>query len=233
MKNKQTEVFANLTKNDIIVALDEKILPNSLVFESLNPFPGYYHELPTDADSMYIYLVLDDQYPLEAILRATQNIEKKYDWNFDAGKAYITIGSTHLDAIRIHHLPTLDMIEKIQEAYIEHGIGFRMDKKLKGKLNAKTKIVKFLKLEELADGIFLNTEEDTFAYIEIPQYLDAERFTKVSMDVKYNWMGHEFDAARASFYHKGRLTEIVRIRSYKISTEYLIDIQNLYKKKIH
>jgi len=226
------EVFVNLTKNDTLVALDESILPGSLVFDSLNPFPGYYHELPTDVSSMYIYLVLGKQYPLEEILRATQNIEKKYEWNFDAGKAYITIGSTFLDAIRLRHLPKLDMVEKIQEAYVGQGITFQMNKKLQGRLEARTKIVKFLVLEELAPGIFHNAEDPTFAYIEIPKYLEPELFAQVSMDVKYNWEGHEFDAASASFYNNGKLFEAVRIRSDKMDVNYLKEIQKLFVAKI-
>lgn len=226
------EVFVNLTKNDTVVALDEKILPGSLVFDSLNPFPGYYHELPTDASSMYIYMVLDKQYPLEDILRATQIIEKEYDWNFDAGKAYISIGSTNLDAIRVRHLPALDMVEKIQEAYAKQGIQFLMTKRLKGKLEARVKIVKFLLLEELAEGVHLNIEDPTFAYVGIPKYLKPEAFTKVSMDVKYNWDGHEFDAASGSFYKDGNLFEVVRIRSNKMDAEYLAAIKKLYAEKI-
>jgi len=232
MGNKKTEVFVNLTKNDTLVALDDKILKGSLVFDSLNPFPGYYHELPTDASSMYIYMVLGKQYPLEEILRATQNIEKQYDWNFDAGKAYITIGSTSLDAIRLRHLPELDLVEKIQEAYLNQGITFLMNKKLSGKLEARTKIVKFLVLEELASGIYQNAEDSTFAYIYISRYLDAEEFIKVSMDVKYNWEGHEFDAASAAIYSNGKLYEAVRIRSDKMDVDYLSDIQKLYEQKM-
>ncbi len=227
------EVFVNLTKNDTILALDEKTLPGSLVFDSLNPFPGYYHELPTDADSVYLYLVLDKQYPLEEILRATQNIEKQYDWNFDAGKAYLTIGTTSLDAIRLRHLPTMDLVEKIQEAYVNQGVNFLMNKRLKGKLEARTKIVKFLHLEELASGIFLNADDKTFGYIVISRYLDADEFIKVSMDVKYNWEGHEFDAASGSFYKDGKLYEVVRIRSDKMDTEYLKSIQKLYETKMN
>lgn len=226
------EVFVNLTKNDIVVALDEKILPGSLVFDSQNPFPGYYHELPSDVSSMYIYMVLDKQYPLEEILRATQNIEKQYDWKFDAGKAYISIGSTNLNAIRVRHIPTLDLIEKIQEAYMKQGVNFLMNKNLKGKLEARVKIVKFLQLEELAKGVYQNIEDTTFAYIEIPKYLSNAAFSKVSMDVKYNWEGHEFDAASASFYKDGKLYEIVRIRSNKMDAEYLTNIKKLFAEKI-
>jgi len=232
MENKKTEVFLNLTKKDTIVALEENILPGSLVFESLNPFPGYYHELPTNISSMYLYLVLDTSYPLEEILRVTQIIEKRYDWNFDAGKAYMKIGSTALDAIRIRHLPSVDLVKEIQQAYSSHGINFLIKKTIQGKLEAQVKIVKFLKVEMLAEGVFLNIDDPTFAYLVIPEYLDTERFSKVSMDVKYNWDGHEFDAASASFYHEGWLYEAVRIFSDKMDLEYLEAIKNLYISKI-
>lgn len=230
--NKKMEVFVNLTKNDTVVAIDEKVLPGSLVFDSLNPFPGYYHETPTSPRPIYIYLVLANQYPLEEIIRATQNIEKEYQWNFDAGKGYMTIGSEFLNVIRLRHLPELDMVAKIQEAYLNQGIHFLMNKKLKGKLEAKVKIVKFLVLENIGEGIYINVDDTTFAYIEIPKYLHHEAFVKVSMDVKYNWEGHEFDAARASFYSSGKLYEVVRIRSDQMDLEYLSKIRKLYLDKI-
>lgn len=226
------EVFVNLTKKDVVVSVEEKILPESLVFESLNPFPGYYHNLPTDPGSLYIYLVLDKQYPLEEVLRATLAIEKKYDWDFDAGKAYMTIGSNFLNAIRIKHLPSLDLLLKIQEAYVDQGINFLMKKQLKGKLEANVKIVKFLELQKLADGIFLNVQDPTFAYVEVPKYLTWDEFSKISMDVKYNWAGHEFDAASASFYIDGVLYEAVRIFSDKMDVDYLEAIKKLYAEKI-
>ena len=226
------EVFVNLTKGDTVVAIDEKVLPGSLVFDSLNPFPGYYHETPTSSRPIYIYMVLANQYPLEEIIRATQNIEKEYDWNFDAGKGYMTIGSEFLNVIRLRHLPELDMVVKIQEAYVKQGILFLMNKKLKGKLEASVKIVKFLNLEMIGEGIYINSDDPTFAYVEIPKYLHQAAFVKVSMDVKYNWDGHEFDAASASFYNDGRLYEVVRIRSDQMDLEYLSKIKKLYADKI-
>ena len=226
------EVFVNLTKGDTVVAIDEKVLPGSLVFDSLNPFPGYYHETPTSSRPIYIYMVLARQYPLEEIIRATQNIEKEYNWNFDAGKGYMTIGSEFLNVIRVRHLPELDMVAKIQEAYVNQGIHFLMNKRLKGKLEATVKIVKFLILEELGEGIYINADDPTFAYVEIPKFLHPAAFVKVSMDVKYNWEGHEFDAATASFYNNGKLHEVVRIRSDQMDLEYLSNIKKLYADKI-
>jgi hypothetical protein len=107
-----------------------------------------------------------------------------------------------------------------------------MNKKLKGKLEATVKIVKFLNLEMLGEGIYINADDDTFAYVEIPKYLHPAAFGKVSMDVKYNWDGHEFDAATASFYNKGILHEVVRIRSNQMDLDYLLKIKKLFADKI-
>jgi hypothetical protein len=230
--NKKMEVFVNLTKADTVVAIEEKVLPGSLVFDSLNPFPGYYHDTPTSSRPIYIYMVLARQYPLEEIIRATQNIEKEYNWNFDAGKGYMTIGSEYLNFIRVRHLPQIELVEKIQEAYIKQGIHFLMNNKLKGKLEVNVKIVKFLLLEMIGEGIYSYCNDPTFAYIEIPKYLNHEAFMKVTMDVKYNWDGHEFDAASASFYNEGRLYEVVRIRSGQNTLDYLTKIKKLYTEKI-
>ncbi|PIF05511.1 MAG: hypothetical protein CSA36_06295 [Draconibacterium sp.] len=230
--NKKMEVFVNLTKKDTVVAIEEKVLPGSLVFDSLNPFPGYYHDTPTSVRPIYIYMVLDRQYPLEEILRATQNIEKEYDWNFDAGKGYMTIGSEFLNVIRVRHLPELEMVAKIQEAYRKLGIQFLMNKKLKGLLEVEVKIVKFLNLEQISDGVFINSNDSTFAYLEIPKYLTYKAFHKVTMDVKYNWNYREFDAAKASFYSNGKLYEVVRIRSNQLDVDKLAALRKLYIKKI-
>lgn len=226
------EVFGNLTKYDTVLAIEEKVLPGSLVFDSLNPFPGYYHETPMNVRPIYIYLVLDKQYPLEVILRATQNIAKEYKWNYDAGKGYMYIGSEFLNVIRLRHLPEMELVVKLQEEYQQQGINFLMNKKLRGKLEAEVKIVKFLYLEKLEEGVYIDYHEPTFGYIEIPIYLHPEAFVKVAMDVKYNWDGHEFDAATGSFYNDGKLHEFVRIRSGKIDKDYLSRIRKLYYEKI-
>ncbi len=231
-ESKIMEVFGNLTKYDMVVAIDEKILPGSLVFDSLNPFPGYYHETPLNVKPIYIYLVLEKQHPLEEIIRATQNIEQQYKWKFNAGKGYMRIGSEFLNVIRVRHLPELDLVEKIQEAYLNQGIRFLMNKKIKGKIEAEVKIVKFLALKQLAEGVYVDTYETNFGYIEIPKYLHREAFVKVSMDVKYNWLGHEYDAAAGSFYKDGKLYEVVRILSNKIDADYLTQIRKLYLEKI-
>src|SRR5690554_7827170 len=142
------------------------------------------------------------------------------------------IGSQLLNVIRLRHLAEIDLVEKIQEAYQKQGINFLMNKKLNGKLEAEVKIVKFLNLIKLGEGIYVEEKDDNFGYIEIPKYLKPAAFIKVTMDVKYNWDGHEFDAASGSFFKDGRLVEFVRVLSNKIDADYLHQLRNLFLEKI-
>lgn len=45
--NKKLEVFGNLLKQEKLFPVEDKIVAGSLVFESLDPFPGYYSDTLT------------------------------------------------------------------------------------------------------------------------------------------------------------------------------------------
>lgn len=230
--NQKIEVFGNLSKIEIVKPIEEIIVPGSLVFESLNPFPGYYHETPGNRLPIYLYLVLDQPYPLERILRATQNIEGEHGWNFDAGKGYMELVSHELHVIRLRHLPNYGIVQELQEAYEEQGIKFLRKSKKPGQETVRVKIVKFLSLERIAEGIYLDLKEKNHAYIEIPKYIDRDTFSQISKEVRYNWEGHEFDAAIGSFFHTSKLHEFVRIYSNQLSVKYLEKIKEMYIHRI-
>ena len=48
-QNKRFEVFGTLTKTESVYTIDHKIMPGTLVFEALRPFPGYYSDSPLGA----------------------------------------------------------------------------------------------------------------------------------------------------------------------------------------
>ena len=152
-QNKRFEVFGTLTKTEAIFTIDQKILPGTLVFEALKPFPGYYSDSPTGAKPVYLYLVLEEQYTLEEILRATQKIQLEFEIHFDAGKGFLSVFDTKYDVLRIRHLEDYNLLEKLQRLFVENGIQFlHKSKKLKDEL-VKIRIIKFFDLEEIVDKI--------------------------------------------------------------------------------
>lgn len=226
--NKQFEVFGSITKTETVFTIDQKIIPGTLVFEALKPFPGYYSDSPTGVKPVYLYLALDEQYELEDILRATQKVQFEFDVRFDAGKSFLQVFETKYNVLRIRHLKDYNQLEKLQLLFAENGIRFlHKSKKYKDEL-VKIRIIKFFDLEEIAEKIYLDKREKHHAYFEIPQYLEWEEFVELTNKVKYNWVESKFDAAKASFYYDGQLHEVIRIYSDKICPEYLIELRKMY-----
>ena len=231
-KKNEIEVFGTITKKETVFTIDDKVEPGTMVFESLEPFPGYYHETPFDTKPIYMYIALQEHYPLEQIIRANQRVEKVFDAKFDAGKGFLHLNNTDYNVLRVRHLNRYDLIGKLQQAYSDNGIHFssKNKKSLKGK--AQIKVIKFFSLEKIDKGIYLDRKEDFHAYIEIPAHYEWDAADELSNRVKYNWQESKFDAAVGAFYYKGKLREFVRIYSNKISLEYLQQLKKLYLEKM-
>ncbi|VAW15455.1 hypothetical protein MNBD_BACTEROID01-2826 [hydrothermal vent metagenome] len=230
--NGKIEVFSNLKKLEPVRIIEEKVLPGSLVFESLNPFPGYYHETPGSAKMAYLYIALSKHHSLENILRATKQIEAKFEWQFDAGKGFLTIINNTYWVLRLRHFGEYDMVQKIQEAYANQGIELLPKIKKHGDHLAHIKIVKFLYLKRVAPQIYIDLKEENHGYFIIPKYLEWKTFEEVTKKVKNNWTGSEFDTASGSFFLDGQLHEFVRVYSSKLSEDYLEGIRELYIEKM-
>lgn len=232
-QNKRFEVFGTLTKTEAIFTIDQKILPGTLVFEALKPFPGYYSDSPTGAKPVYLYLALEEQYTLEEILRATQKIQLEFDIRFDAGKGFLYVFDTKYNALRVRHLEDYNLLEKLQRLFVENGIQFlHKSKKLKDEL-VKIRIIKFFDLEEIAEKIYLDKREKNHAYFEIPRHLGWDEFVALTSKVKHNWIESKFDAAMGAFYYDGGLHEVVRIYTEQIGSEYLQELRKLYLSKMN
>lgn len=231
-QRKEIEVFGTLTKTEKVFTIDQKIANGSLVFEALEPFPGYYHETPFGTHPKYLYLALEENYPLEEIIRISQKIETGFDEKFDAGKGFLKIVNEKYNVLRVRHLHNYDLIEKLQESFQSNGIHYQLKQKKYFEAEALIKIVKFLNLEKLDDGLWLDLREEYHGYIELPHKLSWDEFKELSLSVKYNWEGSKFDAAYGAFYYQGRMHEFVRIYSNKIDTSYLHELQKLYLEKI-
>lgn len=231
-QNKRFEVFGTLSKNETVFTIDNKIMPGTLVFEALRPFPGYYYDTPLSAKPVYLYLALQEQYTLVDLIRASQKVQADFNAPFDAGKGFLEIFDEKYNVLRVRHLRDYDLLEKLQQSFSANGIHFlHKSKKVKNE-TVKIRIIKFFSLEEIAENIYLDQREKYHAYIKIPRYLSWPEFDDVTNKVKYNWEESNFDAAKASFYYDGQLHEVVRIYSNKIGPDYLKKLLKLYLDKI-
>jgi hypothetical protein len=231
-QNKRFEVFGTLTKTETVFTIDHKILPGTLVFEALKPFPGYYYDTPTGSKPVYLYLALEEQYTLEDILRASQKIQIEFDSPFDAGKGFLQMYDEKYNTLRIRHLKDYDLLEKLQKSFTSNGIRFLHKAKKYKDEQVKIRIIKFFLLKEIVENIFLDKREKHHAYLKIPYHMSWDEFESITNKVKYNWVESKFDAALGSFYYQGELHEVVRIYSEKIGLEYLQELRKLYLEKM-
>ncbi len=232
MKEKTIEVFGTLLKQETILTINDKIMPGTLVFEALAPFPGYYNDSPNEIKPIYLYLALQKQYTLVDLTRATENVEKVFGEKFDAGKGFIQVYDEKYDVLRVRHLQHYDLLEVLQKAYIQEGIKFKKKTKKDFEAPSLIRLVKFFEFNPIGEGIYIDNKEENHAYIEIPKNLSWKEFNEVTMKVKYNWEEIKFDAAIGAFYKGRKLHEFVRIYTNNLSLEYLEGLRKLYIEKI-
>jgi len=226
------EVFGTIRKQETVLTIDDKVQTGTLVFEALEPFPGYYHETPFSENPIYMYLALQEQYPLMDMIRATHKVEKVFNEKFDAGKGFVQLVDTTYNVLRVRHLNRYDLIGDLQKAYNDQGIYFMVKSKKGLEAVAQIKVVKFFNLTPLDEGIYLDNKEEYHAYLELPKEQTWEDFNALTNRVKYNWEESKFDAAVGAFFHNGQIHEFVRVYSHKLSLEYLQALRKLYLEKM-
>ncbi|MDP4185220.1 MAG: hypothetical protein Q8862_08675 [Bacteroidota bacterium] len=233
MKDKRVyEVFGTLAKEETLFTLTDNKLPDSLVFEAIEPFPGFYEDEKGDTMPVYIYLVLNGNYGWDEIIRATQKIRHKYQLIFEAAKAYVTMPQKWYNTVRIRHIKHYDEIPDIQQAFEEEGIMMLYENPISEKEISVIKLIKFFLIEEVINGVYFDDSEPFHGYFEIPGKLDWKEFCEITKNVKYNWELGKFDAALGSIYKGSTLRDVIRIYSTKINLDYLIKCRDSYLDRI-
>ena len=232
-KNRKDEVYGNLGKLESLFVVRGKSLPGSLVFETLNPFPGYYDHQENDTKPVYLYIALDHEYSVFEIERAALAVKNSLNWPFEAAKGKIELFGKHYDVVRLRHLDRFDQLIPIQNELVKSGIALKMLSlpNLKDP-QGFIQLLKLFYIQKLTKGIFMDTSEDFHAYLVLPRKLSWEEFEETTLKVRYNWESTDFDAAIGCFFIRGKLKEMVRIYSKNMSKENLKELRELYLAKM-
>ncbi|NOZ48349.1 MAG: hypothetical protein GXO79_16480, partial [Chlorobi bacterium] len=209
--------------------LKEKIIPGTMVLEALEPFPGYHHDVPTKPIPGTIYFITTEFYTRENITRVSQDVFKIVNKPFNAATGDLSIYNDKFPSIRINELTSYDYIEELQRCFQDYGIKFRKAKKIRAK--GISKIKKFFCVNEIEEGVYLDTENKEMGYFKAP-YLNWKLFEKITYSIKNNWEKASFDAALGTFYRKSELQDVIRIYRDNINAEILLEIREKYLKEI-
>ena len=227
------ETIGYLTKEEHLASLEHDIIPNTLVVETRQPFPGYHgKDLPGDSASPpeFIFFVTKQKYTTEHIARLTHNIRKYFSENIDVARAEISIYNTKYPCIRVKNCENFSKIKELQECYKGEGIKFAKKQKIDS--IGLIKIQKHFVINELTEGIFEDEEEEHTTYLQVPVYLTWPQFKSITYKIKNNMDDSNFDAAQGLFYRRGSIVDVVRIYAHNIDLNKLEDIRSRYLKEI-
>lgn len=222
--------MGTLLKEETLQTVDHCIMPNTLVLESLEPFPGYLGDnLPCDTKPDSLSLITDKLYPIEDLFRISQYIGADKHIRLDACPVEIFIHNTTINGIRIKGLTSYTSISDLQGCYIDKGIFFLKGKYLKGP--SLIRVNKVFSLEHIEDNIYKDHDDDLTWYVSIPYHFNWELFKAVTMNVKNNLDNSNFDCALGFIYQK-IIIEFVRIYGKNMDSNRLRLIRNKYLEEI-
>ncbi|HEX2936618.1 MAG TPA: hypothetical protein VHO72_14780 [Bacteroidales bacterium] len=229
MNTRNIETVGSLIKVDDVISVQHHILPNTFVLETIEPYPGYHGEVIGDEKPNLIFLVTEEEYSTEHIIRCSSRISKFTNIDIDATKASLQIYNDTYNSIRLRGLLTYDHIKQLQESYINDGYRFMKFKTIKAP--ALIQLRKPYLLEEVEEGIFRDLDEPMMWYFEIRRKMDWNLLKMMTDNIKNNVNDTNFDAAFGWVFVNG-VTDIIRIYAKDLTLDRVKDLQHRYREEI-
>ncbi len=222
--------IGTITKVEKLVNVEHKIIPNTLVLESSQPFPGYHgSNLPEKPVPNSIYLVTEVKYENERILRVAKKIRESFPEKFNATIGQAELVNSVYNFIRIRNINCFDCIPDLQEQFASRGINFMKKKSINS--DALIKLQKFFRLKMIDEFLFKDMDEEQMYYFEIPEPPEWDFFKKITIFIRSNIDNYSFDAALGNIYRE-EITDMVRIYAKDLTIEQLKFIRKKYLYEI-
>ena len=215
-----------IVKEEDLINIKHKVMPNTLVLESSHPFPGYHgSNLPENPLPGSIYLVTQTKYDGEDILRAAKKIKRSFPDNFEASFGQAEKLEKIFHFIRVKNLDCFDCIPVLQKAFADEGIKLMKRRSVSGQ--ALIKLQKFFRLERLENHLYKDLDDPLMYYFEIPEKPRWELFKKITIYIRSNVDNYSFDAALGTLYLED-IIDLVRIYAKDITNDQLRFIRKKY-----
>lgn len=223
------EKFGGLLKEEPLSCVNnEMFLPNACLLEAVSPFLGYYSQIRGAVKPTYFYMMLDGNYSIEKINRATLKIKKFFNHPFDAAAGYVHIFDHYHRAIRIRNLEEYGHIGLLQKFYKEEGFAYHKKVKSFDNETAVISLSKLFYLEAVGDLLYIDRSQPHHGYFVLPGYLPWKEFKDLTAEVKFDINLLYFDAATAFIYENHGITDMVRVYKEHLTVENLAAIRDRY-----
>jgi hypothetical protein len=227
MSERLIETIGKLIKKEILRSVEHEPHSGKLIFENLEPYPGYHGTtVPDKLESDSLFAITKMKYNDERVIRAIQAVKKMTDLDFDAAPGSVKYMNETYNCLRIRGLQYQSLGDLLR-LFDERGLLFHRKRKVRS-FETLIEIRKFFRLKETIDGIYEDLEQANTSYIELPLQLTWTQFEKITMNIKYNMEDRNFDAAQSSVYGERGLIDFVRIYDQESCQGKLIHIKEKY-----
>jgi hypothetical protein len=228
--NGTIESVGVLLKEETLQTVEHYVLENTMVLESIEPFPGYHGEnMPTGTKPDSLFLITDKFYPVETIFRVSQHLCCYQNIPIDATPVEIFILNSTLNGVRIRGLSNYSLIAEIQGCYMDKNVRFMKRKSFNAP--GLMRITKIFMIEKLDDHIFRDLEDENTYYLAVPYHFNWNLFRKVTLNIKNNLDNSNFDCASGFIYLKDMM-EFVRVYVHNPEIGRLKIIREKYLEEI-
>ncbi len=204
------ETIGYIKKEANLSTVENNIILNTLVLESLHPYPNYHGKnLPEQSTPRSLFLIVNKDYSFEEIARIIKKIKGEFEFDFNASKGNIYFKTSSYSCIRIKYLKSFSFLPELQRMFQNEGISFAKQKTI----NSIGLIVikKHFFVDEIEEGIYRDIDESSKFYVDLPVSLPWNEFQDHINYIKNNIDNSDFDAAQGVFYRRNGIVELARV----------------------
>ncbi len=226
------ETMGYIKKEANLSTVENNTIPNTLVLESLHPYPDYHGKnLPDKSTPRSLFLIVNKDYSFEEIARIIKKIKGEFDFDFNASQGNIYFKTTSYSCIRIKYLKSFTFLPELQRMFQNEGIRFAKQKSINS--TGVIVIKKHFYIDEIEEGIYRDIDESSKFYIDLPAALPWDEFKEQVHNIKNNLENSDFDAAQGVFYRKSGIVEVVRLYTCEGEFEKVQRIRKMFIDQIN
>lgn len=230
-KNNVLSASGTITKKEIVCSVKVKSSVESLVLESIDPFPDVDNKYKKKYNlPKYYYVGITSHHLDQDILISAKNAERQFETELHSAIGEINVDGETYRVIRLKNISS-KTLEEVLTAYKQYSLELKtFEKNIHSPAIICTR--KFFYLEEIEQGFFLDLDEEEKGYLEIPSKLSWEEFENITEKVKTNCHNPAFDGAIGNISKHGVNQDVIRIYHPELDKEKLLDIGKTYIKNL-